>query len=414
MNVGSVAASVMGRRRRRVVGAALVVAGSLVIAGCSSSSTSGSGSSTSSSSESSASSTSSAGSSSSASSSANAASSGSTGGDDALQANVDKYLAPPTTITQKTPLGKAIPAGTKIIWANSGLPSTTLMVNGTKEAAAALGLGFDQVTYDSSNPGTLQSALMTALSEKPAAVIIAGNAPATYGSGTLDAYKKAGVPLVVGSVCPLTATAPLVAGMASCDFEKVAGTAFADWFITDSKGAGKAVFSNVTAIPALVAFVTAFEDEVKAKCVGCKVDVFQATITQTSDNSLVPALVNRLRSDGAYNYLFFDNGQWGDGAASALKAAGLDKKITVGGRSLDQVGLSALQQGVKGAWTASAYTVLGYGNLDIALRTILGVPNTAPVPPFQIVTAANAKDIKAPYSLPTDALTQYKKIWGVS
>ncbi|PKW18566.1 sugar ABC transporter substrate-binding protein [Saccharopolyspora spinosa] len=344
---------------------------------------------------------------------ADQASSGGTPADAAAAKQVvDKYTAAPATITQTTGLTGPVPTGKKIVFANSGLPATQLIAGGVQEAAAALGYGYQSVSYDSGNPATLQAALRTALASKPDAVIIAGNAPATFGEATLQAYRDAGVPLVVGSVCPNDAKAPVVAGAAGCELEEATGRAFADWFIADSGGKGKALFTNVKAIPSLAAFVNAFSAESSAKCAECKVDILEATLNQVSENQIVQSAVNKLRTDPSYNYLFFDNAQWSKGILPALKAAGR-QDVKVGGRSLDEGALNALHDGTESAWTALAYNVIGYGNMDAALRAIAKEPPAVVVPPFQIVTPQNAKDITAPYRYPTDALKQYLQLWKV-
>jgi ribose transport system substrate-binding protein len=324
----------------------------------------------------------------------------------------DQYAAAPTAITQKAPLSQAVPTGKRVIFANSGLPATQLIAGGVKEAAEALGWSYESVSYENANPATLQAALRTALAKQPDAVIIAGNAPATYGEATLQAYRDANVPLIVGSVCPLETKAPLVAGAAGCEVEEATGKAFANWFIADSQGKGKALFVNVKAIPSLAAFVNAFSGEVSAKCADCKVDVLEATLTQVSENQMVPSAVNKLRTDPSYNYLFFDNAQWSKGILPALKAAGREN-VKVGGRSLDEGALGALNAGTQSAWTALAYNVIGYGNMDVALRAISKNASAPVVPPFQLVTPANSKAVTSPYRYPQDALQQYLKLWKV-
>lgn len=327
----------------------------------------------------------------------------------------EQYMKPLTEITQKKALTKPAPTGKKIVFASSGLPATQLIEGGSREAAEALGWTFESVTYENANPATLQSALRTALSKRPDAVIIAGNAPATYGQGTLQAYKDAGVPLIVGSVCPLQLTGPLVAGMLGCEVEAVAGKVLANWFIADSEGKGKALFVNVKAIPSLLAFVNAFKGEVEAKCKSCSVDTLEVTLAQVGENQMVSSAVNKIRSNPTYDYLLFDNAQWSKGALPALKAAGLGDKVTIGGRSLDEGALGLLQQGNKGAWTAIAYNVGGYGNIDSTVRYLVGETDSQPVvPPVQLVTNDNAKDLKAPFRYPANALESYKKIWGLS
>jgi len=333
----------------------------------------------------------------------------------AAQKVADQYKKPLTAITQTEKLSKPAPKGKRIIFASSGLPATQLIEGGSREAAEALGWSFESVTYENANPATLQAALRSALSKKPDAVIIAGNAPATYGQDTLKLYKDAGVPLVVGSVCPLQATAPLVAGVLGCEVEEAAGKMFANWFIADSKGHGKALFVNVKAIPSLAAFVNAFKGEVDAKCKPCSVDVLEVTLAQIGENQVVSSAVNKIRSNPSYGYLFFDNAQWSKGALPALKAAGLGDKVKIGGRSLDEGALGLMQQGTDAAWTAIAYNVAGYGNIDATVRRLVGETDVEPVvPPVQLVTKDNAKDLHAPFRYPADALDAYKKLWGVS
>lgn len=330
----------------------------------------------------------------------------------AAEQAVDKYTVAPSKITQTAKLSGPVPTGKKIVFVNSGLPATQLIAGGVREAAGALGYDYSSVSYDGGNPATLQAALRTALSSRPDAVIVAGNPPATFGKATVQAYRDAGVPLVVGSVCPVEAKAPIVAGAAGCELEEATGRAFADWFIADSGGKGKALFVNVKAIPSLAAFVKAFSAETSAKCSGCTVDVLEATLNQVSENQIVSSAVNKLRTDPTYDYLFFDNAQWSKGILPALKAAGMGN-VKVGGRSLDEGALNALHGGKQAAWTALAYNVIGYGNMDAALRAIAKEPPAVVVPPFQIVTPENSKDVTAPYRYPTDALQQYLKVWKV-
>lgn len=331
----------------------------------------------------------------------------------AVQKIVDEHSQEPTAINQTAALPGPVPTGKKIVFANSGIPATQLIMGGVKEATEKIGWTFDQVSYDSTNPSTIQSALRTALTKGADAVVIAGTPPTTYGKAVLEQYKKAGVPIVVGSTCPLEVAAPVVAGAAGCDSEKKAGAAMGDWFVADSKGKGKVLFENVKAIPALTAFVDAFKGEVAAKCPTCVVDVQESTLEQVAQNQIVPSLVNKLRSNPGYGYLFFDNAQWAKGIQPALKAAGLTD-VKVGGRSADETALGELAKKTEVAWTATAYNVNGYGNVDAAIRAVMGTTEGADgnvVVPFQLLTPANVGSVKAPYRYPSTALDSYLKLW---
>jgi ribose transport system substrate-binding protein len=332
-----------------------------------------------------------------------------------IRAAADKYTEPPTEITQTEPLPGSVPTGKKVIFANSGIPATQLIMGGIQEAAEAIGWDFSQVSYDSSNPATIQSALKTALSKKPDVVIISGTPPTTYGESTIAEYKAAGVPLVVGSTCPLEVGDPIVAGAGGCDSETRSGAVLADWFIADSDGKGKVLFTNLKAIPVLQTFVDSFKAEVEAKCPDCTVDVLESTLEQIGQNQLVSSAVNKLRTDPSYGYLFFDNAQWAKGVQPALKAAGLTN-IKVGGRSADEGAIGALQSDTQVVWTATPYNVNGYATMDAAIRAVMGTTEGAEnddVLPVQLLTPDNADSITVPYRYPDDALDSYLKLWGV-
>jgi ribose transport system substrate-binding protein len=332
-----------------------------------------------------------------------------------IQAAADQYTEPPTEVTQDVPLPGDLPEGKKVIFANSGIPATQLIMGGIQEAAEAIGWDFSQVNYDSSNPATIQSALRTALSQQPDVVIISGTPPTTYGESTIAEYEAAGVPLVVGSTCPLEVGDPIVAGAGGCESETAAGAVLADWFIADSEGKGKVLFTNLKAIPVLQTFVDSFSAEVEDKCPDCTVDVLESTLEQIGQNQLVSSAVNKLRTDPSYGYLFFDNAQWAKGVGPALQAAGLSE-IKVGGRSADEGAIGALRSGDQVVWTAVPYNVNGYATMDAAIRAVMGTTEGAEnsdVLPVQLLTPDNADSITVPYRYPEDALDSYLELWGV-
>ena len=333
---------------------------------------------------------------------------------EAAQAVVDQYQTAPDKINQTVPLsGKLASKGT-IIFIQSELPATGLIAGGAEEAVKAIGWNYESVAYENANPATLKAAFLTALSKEPDAVIVAGSNPTTYGDDILTAYKNAGVPIIVGSVCPLDAVEPLVAGGVGCEAEDAAGRALANWFIADSKGEGKAVFENVTAIPSLAAYVKAFTEEVTDKCPDCTVQTLEVTLAQVGAGEVVPTVVNTLRSNPDLTYAFFDNAQFSKGIVAALQAAGLGDTITVGGRSMDEGAQGALKDKTEAAWTAFAYNVAGYSNVDAALRVLTksdGGENTS-VLPFQLVTQKTVEGTTVPYRYPADALDQYLELWG--
>jgi ribose transport system substrate-binding protein len=333
----------------------------------------------------------------------------------AAKAAADAHVAAPTSLNQDVPLKGTLPVDGKIIYLNSGLPASTIMVDSARKAVQAIGWSFEELAYQSANPATLRSAMLTSLSKGANAVLISGDPVSAYGDDVIKQFKDAGVPLIVGSVCPLKPSGSIVQGAVGCEAEAAAGKALAQWFIADSKGLGQVLFENVPSIPSLEAFVHAFKQEVNDKCAECGVQVLETTLTQVSENQVVPTVVNTLRSNPDLNYVFFDNAQFSKGITAALKAAGLNGQVKIGGRSMDEGAQGGLLDGSQVAWTAFSYPLAGYSQVDAALRAIThsdGLDKVS-VLPFQLVTQESVKGTSVPYNYPQGALEQYLKLWGV-
>jgi ribose transport system substrate-binding protein len=385
MNLGGRAVGI--RKTRRSVGVAVLTAGALLLAACGSDSSGGSG----------------------------GKNQPAGPGVAEAKAAVRQSLAVPTKITQTKPLPSAPPKTGSIIFLANPLPATQLIGQGAKQAAEAIGWSFDQVTYDAANPATLQAAFMSALAKKPTAVITSGVAKKVYGQSVIDAYEKAGIAIVQSVACPAEKSGSVVLGPNGCQFEEVGGKLFADWFIADSNGRGKALLADVTAYPSYATFGEAFRNEVKAKCPDCSVKSVQLTADQVNKGQIVPVVVNALRSAPEIKYAVFDNGQFTKGFDAALKAAGISG-IKSGGRAVDEGTLSALKNADGGAWTASSYPLVGIAAVDTALRALMGADGFEAnfALPIQLLTKDNAANVGSPYNQPADGLAQYLKLWQVA
>ncbi|WP_116452360.1 sugar ABC transporter substrate-binding protein [Blastococcus litoris] len=342
------------------------------------------------------------------------AGSGDTSGLDQAQENIDGALKAPTEISQTTELSEAPPSSGSVIFLANAVPATSIIGDGVQEAAEAIDWDYDEVTYDTANPATLQSALMTALSKEPSAVVVTGVSPDLYGEATVKAYEEAGVPIVAAGVCPVKATETIIAGPSNCDQENSVGSLLADWIAVDSEGTGQVLHANVTAYPSYLAVADGLESELGTACPDCELQTIELTAAQVSDGQVVPTTVNTLRANPGIKYVVFDNAAYTNGFDAAAKAAGLTD-ITVVGRQADQAAITALQNGGAGAWTVSSYQLLGYGALDAALRAITDSDGFEGnfVAPIQVLDADNAADVSVPYNQPEGALDQYLALWQV-
>jgi len=333
------------------------------------------------------------------------------------QANaaVTKDLATPTSITQTTPLPGKVPSGKSIIFVSNGLGATERIATGVHEAADAIGWSYSEVHFDAANPATLESALLTALAKKPSAVAEAGSPQSTFGTSTIAAYKAAKVPIILGSVAPITLGAPIYGTPAGAASEQVVGKDLADWFIANSDGKGKALLENYTSAPVLNVFRDAFIAEVTALCPGCSTKVVAVTQADVDAGTLITKVVAAARTNPSYKYVFFDNGQFADGILSALSSAGISGLI-IGGRSIDPYGKEAIAAGTEAVWTGQSYYLQGEAIVDVALREMLGAPGSSndDVIPTQLITKANVAQMTGQfYNFPTSSLEQYEKLWGV-
>ena len=349
--------------------------------------------------------------------SASAASNGSADSAAIAEANAaaTKALTTPTSITQTTPLPSKAPSGKSIIFVSNGLAATERIATGVHEAADAIGWSYSEIHFDAANPATLESALLTALAKKPTAVAEAGSPQSTFGTSTIAAYKAANVPIILGSVAPITLGDPIYGTPAGAASEQVVGKDLADWFIANSDGKGKALLENYTSAPVLNVFRDAFIAEVKALCPDCSTKVVAVTQADVDAGTLITKVIAAARTNPSYKYIFFDNGQFADGILSALSSAGLTGLI-IGGRSIDPHGKEAIAAGTEAVWTGQSYYLQGEAIVDVALREILGAPGSAnnDVIPVQLITKANVSEMTGQfYNFPTSSLEQYEKLWGV-
>jgi ribose transport system substrate-binding protein len=320
----------------------------------------------------------------------------------------------PTKILQTSALPSKPATGKSIVFISNGLPSTNQINAGVHEAADAVGWSYSTLSYSAADPATLQAALMNALAKHPTFVTEAGTSPDVFGAGTIAAYESAGVPIIVGSVFPLTQTKTILGAPNGGAASRLTGKLVADWFISDSNGTGHALLETATAFPVLTEYVKAFQDEVSAVCPGCSTKTVEISASQVSQGKLVPTVVAQLQANRDLTYVFFDNAQFSGGIVAALSAAGLPN-VKIGGRSIDAASAAAVKAGTEQAWTGTSYYYEGYAIIDVAARHLANVSGAAAdeAQPVQLMTSKNIDQYKGIYAQPADSLAQFEKLWKV-
>jgi len=128
-------------------------------------------------------------------------------------------------------------------------------------------------------------------------------------------------------------------------------------------------------------------------------------------------MVSALRSNPDADYEAFDVGPFANGIDAALASAGLSGKVKVIGQAADEAAIAALKSGKQLAWTGFDPVYSTYVMMDAMFRDSLGMPidqKQAGIQTTQILTKDNVANITGTWSEPTDALAQFKTLWGIS
>jgi ribose transport system substrate-binding protein len=332
---------------------------------------------------------------------------------------LSKYLRAPDSIGITTPLKESPPKNKTIVWLRGTDQGTSniQLSQAWHQAADALGWKFDEVTYQSAQPATLQAAFQLALTKHPIAVGEAGMPQSLWGSGTIGAYKKAHAYIVQQAVTPdpPAGQSTVLGTPASIKNSHLMGTILGAWFVSDSSGTGQALIEHVPAFPILDGFIAGFKQEVSATCQACSLKVVNATIPQVSSGAVPGLMVSNLRSNPSYKYLIFDFSQFADGITSALSAAGLSG-IKIAGEDADSSSFAALRAGTEQAWTVQNLPQQAWAGVDMLLRTLEGMPMDpgSTILPTELITKSTVGNLTDLWSVPSDWQQQFKTLWKVS
>jgi hypothetical protein len=364
-----------------------VAAGALLAAGCSSSSGS-------------------------ATAASSAGANGTSGVSAAAQQLVTKYSAVQTTITQTVPLPKAPPKGkTFVALVQESTTADQGILNGIEAGAKALGWNVSSISYDPTNPSSLQSAFTSALLKHPVAVSVDGLPPSLWGGSTISDYEKAGVDIIPVSQPAGETNAAIPGYVATPDGQSGQYAALAAWIAKDSGGSGDILISHVTGFPLLDGEVTIAKQSITKLCPSCSYTVADSTYSQFQNGEMDSGIVSELRQHPNIKYVYFDDGTFSAGINSALDAAGLnDIKIT--GYDMVTTSAQALRQGTQAAWMAGSEYCVGLAVMDLAVRAYEhagGGANDASVP-GQLFTTKNIGSVSV-YQGPANSLELYEKLW---
>ena len=293
-------------------------------------------------------------------------------------------------------------------------PNNQKLQKSLKELAAMAKWNYAVVSYDPANPATFNAAIDTAITKKANYIAEAG-IPLT--PAMIKKVQDAGAKWVLTSVHPVEVKDPIIVDANAYANDAQMGKVLADFFVSDSKGKGNVVIEHVPAYPILEGFTDGFQAEVKELCPDCKVKIQDITIPDLVAGKVPSVMVSALRSNPDADYVAFDVGPFAAGIDAALASAGLSGKVKVIGEAADEAGIAALKTGKHAAWTGFDPVYSTYVMMDAMFRDSLGMPidqEASGLQTTQILTKDNVGDITGNWGEPTDALDQFKKLWGIS
>jgi len=351
------------------------------------------------------------------SSESSSSSSGSSGASQAQSSAPKPITTPPTTVGITTPMSSAPSKGKTFFWLQCELPICGKITQGVKAATTAAGWKYENLVFKAADPG---AGLESALQRKPDAIGITG-IPSAAVKAQLAAAAKAGIPVVTCSAGPEEPSPTTYAAICS-HTTGPDGENQALWAVRDSGGKANIVSVTIPSFPSLAATVNGTADAVKKHCPKCTTDVLNLTVDDLGGGQVASKLIAYLQSHPKVNYVMFTFADLAAGVPEALKAAGLDGKVTLVGNGGGEAQFKAVAGGAHEAWVAYPAVLEGWQMTDAAIRLIDGGKLPADyqsqidhLPTYIVDTPTTAKQLAPSYDWPgpSDYAEQFKKLWKV-
>lgn len=338
-------------------------------------------------------------------------------GSSSLQTALKPYIAKPTAIGAFPALKKAPKKGVVVAYLGTSEVSNAIVGKGVQQAAAAAGWKEYTISYDPANPATFIQAFNQAVQKKAKYVMESGTPlPSQVVSEAAADHIKIALNAVYPVPSPL---GPVIDVSDGYTQDYLMGKLTGEEFALATGGKGKAIEEAIPQYPILDAFKAGFQAAIKADCPKCSIVETDVSLTQLAAGQLQSIVVNAVKSHSGYNYIVFDDGPFADGISSALSAQGLSG-IKLLGEAGDAAGFDGIQSGQSLAWTGYEVPFDAWEMMDAAFRNSEGVavPKADATQPTQVVTKANVAGVlptlvpsEGGWVLPTNAFSQFKKIW---
>ena len=324
------------------------------------------------------------------------------------RAVVAAALTRPKGIGLKTPIGKVVPKGKKLVFISCGV--TACAQQGPIVATAAKSLGWTSTTVNTDgSPQQLQAAMESAIRTGASAIILNALSRSVV-EPQIQKAKAKGIPVV--TCCSIDKIGNgLVYNTSTNTQNTTIGKYLAAWVVADSQGSANSLYVNISAFQILGGLGVSYRSWLKKWCPACGSDTIDIPLSGLND---VPnTIVSYLRSHPDTNYVTLSvMSLQAPGLNAALRAAGLSGKVKIIGQGPDVPQIQEIQAGTLHAGVPFDYYVVDYLMVDALARTFARVKVPSTPPPFWLVTKANAPNVTTIFPVVTTYKPQFLTLWG--
>lgn len=344
----------------------------------------------------------------------------------AVTATLNKYLAEPVF----TPPGPSVDAsklaGKKVfIIPIEETPFTQAVEAGEKAAAKAAGVNLTFYPNEGQVSQWVQG-MQTAISEKPALIILDTAPDPRELQPQIAAAKAAGIPVLVTHFYDASSPQPPacvgcaagVTGIVKAPIS-TAGGAEADWIIANSGGKANVLMVGLNGLLPVPGMLAAADAQFKQYCPSCKVTTTSINLSQLGTAGAFGQVSSALVQDPSINYVdpLFDASI--PGTLAAITSAGKSSQIKMVSFNGSSFALQDVASGTSpvAADVAEPDAWVGYANMDQAFRMMDGMTPVVETTPIRIFDSSNISqagggpDYSGGYG---DAyISGFLKLWGL-
>lgn len=326
------------------------------------------------------------------------------------------YLEVPSELALP-PLGSAPPEGRTLVSLINPVPAAVTKNRATKEALTGAGWTFEGITVQGTPEGPRQ-ALAAAIATKPDYIAYSGYTNEQMGP-ELGNAAAAGIPVIADGLTTSTVEPEIANAINTPAQVQLSARILAGYVIDQSGGKANIAMFDLSAYPILTAFVDEFDQALAEWCPACTMKVVDNQGTDIG-TKVPQRVVSTLQADPDIDWVLFSLGDLANGVPAALKAAGLDDSVQVGGESPTSVQVAGLKDGSEDAWVGTSMYTQGYAVADVALRAatgddLTGLPKA--LVPQQLMTQDNVADVpvdsEGNITGMADYAGLYRQVWNL-